>query len=155
MVAGTPKLNLELLDALLDAKRITTHQYESSVRHATTHWTHVEEALLALGIFEEMTLLKFQANHYRTHFVSTKKLSSAPLARAVLDLVDRDLATALHVLPVKHDAKNDELTIVTVHPGDTDVLQRVRDATGVSKVRAVVARPTSIRTEIENRYGRA
>jgi response regulator RpfG family c-di-GMP phosphodiesterase len=109
---------------------------------------HVEEALLESGLMDEGQLLRFQAALYRTYFVSTKKLSLAPISDSLLRLVTQRLAARLWIFPVKYDARTGELSILTVEPDDPDVLKGVQFATRVSKVRALVARPAAIAAAI-------
>ncbi|HEX2677394.1 MAG TPA: hypothetical protein VHM19_12155, partial [Polyangiales bacterium] len=109
---------------------------------------HVEEALIEIGLLDEAQLLKFQAALYKTYFVSTKKLSSAPINDQLLKLVTHKLAQKLWVFPVKYEPRSGELSILTVEPDDPDVLKSVQFATRVSKVRALVARPAAISAAI-------
>lgn len=97
---------------------------------------------------DEGQLLRFQAALYRTYFVSTKKLSLAPISDSLLRLVTQRLAARLWIFPVKYDARTGELSILTVEPDDPDVLKGVQFATRVSKVRALVARPAAIAAAI-------
>ncbi|HET8937225.1 MAG TPA: hypothetical protein VFN67_27475, partial [Polyangiales bacterium] len=60
---------------------------------------HVEEALLESGLMDEGQLLRFQAALYRTYFVSTKKLSLAPISDSLLRLVTQRLAARLWIFP--------------------------------------------------------
>lgn len=114
------------------------------VVHAKRRGLHVEEALIQMSLLDEMQLLKFQANYYKTYFVSSKKLQSAPIHDSLLKLITHKLAAKLCVFPVKFDAKIQELSILTVQPDDLDVLKNVQFATRVPKVRALVARPAAI-----------
>lgn len=113
---------------------------------------HVEEALLESGLMDEGQLLRFQAALYRTYFVSTKKLSLAPISDSLLRLVTQRLAARLWIFPVKYDARTGELSILTVEPDDPDVLKGVQFATRVSKVRALVARPAAIAAAIRQHF---
>ncbi len=122
---------------------------EAAVLYAKRRQIHVEEALLQMGLFDEMTLLKFQASMYQTYFVSTRKLATAPIHDSLLKLITHKLAAKLCVFPVKFDAKAQELSILTVQPDDLDVLKSVQFATRVPKVRALVARPAAIQAAIK------
>ena len=102
-----------------------------------------------MGLLDEMQLLKFQASLYKTYFVSSKKLASAPIPDSLLKLIPHKLAAKLCVFPVKYDAKAQELSILTVQPDDLDVLKSVQFATRVPKVRALVARPAAIQAAIK------
>lgn len=121
---------------------------EQAEIYAKRRKLHVEEALLEGGALDEGQLLRFQAAHYRTYFVSTKKLSLAPISDTLLRLVTHKLAAKLWVFPVKYDQRTGELSILTVEPDDPDVLKNIQFATRVSKVRALVARPAAIAAAI-------
>ena len=105
-----------------------------------------------MGVLEEAQLLKFQANYYKTYFVSTKKLSHAPINEALLRLVPLKLASKLCVFPVKYDQRSGELSVLTAQPDDLDVLKNVQFATRVPKIRALVARPAAIEAAILVHY---
>ena len=49
---------------------------EAAVLFAKRRALHVEEALLQMGLLDEMQLLKFQAHLYQTYFVSTRRSRS-------------------------------------------------------------------------------
>lgn len=139
-----PRINTKLLDALAAEGVVHAADMDGIVVHAKRRGLHVEEALIQMGLLDEMQLLKFQANYYKTYFVSSKKLQSAPIHDSLLKLITHKLAAKLCVFPVKFDAKTQELSILTVQPDDLDVLKNVQFATRVPKVRALVARPAAI-----------
>ena len=144
----TPRVNQKLLRALVAEGAITQSDAEQAELYAKRRRVHVEEALLEGGALDESQLLKFQAAHYRTYFVSTKKLSLAPISDTLLKLVSHRLAAKLCIFPVKYEPRTGELSILTVEPDDPDVLKNVQFATRVSKVRALVARPAAIQAAI-------
>jgi putative nucleotidyltransferase with HDIG domain len=139
-----PRINTKLLDALAAESLVQASEMDAIVVHAKRRGLHVEEALIQMGLLDEMQLLKFQASYYKTYFVSSKKLQSAPIHDSLLKLVPHKLAAKLCVFPVKFDAKIQELSILMVQPDDLDVLKNVQFATRVPKVRALVARPSAI-----------
>ena len=139
-----PRVNQKLLRALVAEGVISQANAEQVESYAKRRRLHVEEALLETEILDEPQLLKFQAAHYRTYFVSTKKLSLAPISDTLLKLVTHKLALKLCIFPVKYEARSGELSILTVEPDDPDVLKSVQFATRVAKVRALVARPAAI-----------
>jgi putative nucleotidyltransferase with HDIG domain len=139
-----PRINSKLLDALAAEGMVHAADMDGIVVHAKRRGLHVEEALIQMGLLDEMQLLKFQANYYKTYFVSSKKLQSAPIHDSLLKLITHKLAAKLCVFPVKFDSKLQELSILTVQPDDLDVLKNVQFATRVPKVRALVARPAAI-----------
>jgi response regulator RpfG family c-di-GMP phosphodiesterase len=136
------------LRALVAEGVISQANAEQVELYAKRRRLHIEESLLESEILDEAQLLKFQAAHYRTYFVSTKKLSLAPISDALLKLVTHKLAVKLCIFPVKYEARTGELSILTVEPDDPDVLKSVQFATRVSKVRALVARPAAIQAAI-------
>jgi response regulator RpfG family c-di-GMP phosphodiesterase len=136
------------LRALVAEGVISQANAEQVELYAKRRRLHIEESLLESEILDEAQLLKFLAAHYRTFFVSTKKLSLAPISDALLKLVTHKLAVKLCIFPVKYEARTGELSILTVEPDDPDVLKSVQFATRVSKVRALVARPAAIQAAI-------
>ena len=141
---SSPRINQKLLRALVAEGLVSQTDAEQAELHAKRRRVHVEEALLEVGTLDEGQLLRFQATHYRTYFVSTKKLSQAPISDSLLRLVTHRLAAKLWIFPVKYDQRTGELSILTVEPDDPDMLKSVQFATRVSKVRALVARPAAI-----------
>lgn len=147
-----PRVHTKLLDALLEQGLIAAEDHEAAALFAKRRQLHVEEAIIQMGLLSEVDLLRFQAAHYKTHFVSTKKLASAKIHDSLLKLVTHKLATKLCVFPVKYDAKQQELSILAVEPDDLDVLKNVQFATRVPKVRALVARPAAIQAAIRAHF---
>jgi response regulator RpfG family c-di-GMP phosphodiesterase len=147
-----PRVNQKLLRALVAEGIISQSDAEQAELYAKRRRLHVEESLLESEVLDEAQLLKFQAAHYRTYFVSTRKLSLAPISDALLKLVTHKLALKLCIFPVKYEARTGELSILTVEPDDPDVLKSVQFATRVSKVRALVARPAAIQAAIRQHF---
>ncbi len=127
---------------------ISQAEAEQAELYAKRRRLHVEEGLIEAELLDETQLLKFQAAYYKTYFVSTKKLSTAPISDSLLKLVTHKLAAKLCVFPVKYEPRIGELSILTVEPDDPDVLKNVQFATRVAKVRALVARPAAIQAAI-------
>ncbi len=127
---------------------ITQVDADQAELYAKRRRVHVEEALIEVGALDETQLLKFLAARYKTFFVSTKKLSTAPISDSLLQLITHKLAVKLCIFPVKYEQRTGELSILTVEPDDPDVLKNVQFATRVSKVRALVARPAAIQAAI-------
>jgi response regulator RpfG family c-di-GMP phosphodiesterase len=146
---GAPRVNTKLLDGLVAESLIAQVDHEAAASYAKRRQIHVEEALIQMGLLDEAQLLKFQANLYKTFFVSSKKLSTAPIPESLLKLVPHKLAAKLCIFPVRFDAKAQELSILTVEPDDLDVLKSVQFATRVPKVKALVARPAAIQAAIK------
>jgi len=149
---AAPRINQKLLRALVAEGVVSQADAEQAEIFAKRRKVHVEEALLEGGALDEGQLLRFQAAHYRTYFVSTKKLSLAPISDTLLRLVTHKLAAKLWIFPVKYDQRTGELSILTVEPDDPDVLKSVQFATRVSKVRALVARPAAIAAAIRMHF---
>ena len=143
-----PRINQKLLRALVAEGVISQGESEQAELYAKRRRLHVEEGLIEAEVLDETQLLKFQASYYKTYFVSTKKLSTAPISDSLLKLVTHKLAAKLCVFPVKYDPRIGELSILTVEPDDPDVLKSVQFATRVAKVRALVARPAAIQAAI-------
>lgn len=150
--APAPTINTPLLRALVSEGALSQSDADAAALYAKRRSLHVEEALIQAGYFDEPRLLKFQAAYYKTHFVSTQKLSSAPIADGLLRLIPHKLATRYCVFPVRFDARAGELMILTVEPDDLEVLKNVQWATRVPKVRALVARPAAIQAAIQVHY---
>jgi len=149
---GVPRINLKLLRALVDRRLITAAQASSVEAYARAQGIHIEEALIETGMLEEVRLLRFQAEHYRTYFVSTQKLARANISHALLRLVHYRLANTVWIFPVKYDARRDELSILTIEPDDVDLLKRVQLSTRVASIKALVARPAAIAAAIRRHF---
>ncbi|HEX4351891.1 MAG TPA: hypothetical protein VHZ95_03235, partial [Polyangiales bacterium] len=127
-----PRVNQKLLRALVAEGVVSQADAEQAELYAKRRRAFVEESLLETGVLDEPQLLKFLAAHYRTYFVSTKKLSLAPISDTLLKLVTHKLAVKLCIFPVKYEPRTGELSILTVEPDDPDVLKNVQFATRVS-----------------------
>jgi len=147
-----PSVNTKLLRALVGEGALSNSDADAAALYAKRRSLHFEEALLQAGYFDEASLLRFQAKYYKTNFVSTQKLASAPISDSLLRLVPHKLANRFCVFPVRYDSKAGELMILTVAPDDLEVLKNVQWATRVPKVRALVARPAAILAAIQVHY---
>lgn len=147
-----PRINTSLLHALVAEGLISRSDSDAASLYARRRGLHVEEAILQVGTLDEGSLLKFQANFYRTQFVSTQKLSRAPISESLLRLIPHKLAMKFHVFPVRFDMRNGVLSLLTVQPDDLEVLKNVQFATRVPKLRALVARPAAIEAAIRVHY---
>jgi response regulator RpfG family c-di-GMP phosphodiesterase len=143
-----PRINQKLLRALVADGVISQSEAEQAELYAKRRRLYIEEGLIESEVLDETQLLKFQASYYKTYFVSTKKLSTAPISDSLLKLVTHKLAAKLCIFPVKYEPRIGELSILTVEPDDPDVLKSVQFATRVAKVRALVARPAAIQAAI-------
>jgi response regulator RpfG family c-di-GMP phosphodiesterase len=143
-----PRINQKLLRALVADGVISQAEAEQAELYAKRRRLYIEEGLIEAEVLDENQLLKFQASYYKTYFVSTKKLSTAPISDSLLKLVTHKLAAKLCIFPVKYEPRIGELSILTVEPDDPDVLKSVQFATRVAKVRALVARPAAIQAAI-------
>jgi response regulator RpfG family c-di-GMP phosphodiesterase len=143
-----PRINQKLLRALVADGVISQAEAEQAELYAKRRRLYIEEGLIEAEVLDENQLLKFQASYYKTYFVSTKKLSTAPISDSLLKLVTHKLAAKLCIFPVKYEPRIGELSILTVEPDDPDVMKSVQFATRVAKVRALVARPAAIQAAI-------
>lgn len=147
-----PRINQKLLRALVAEGVISQGAAEQAELYAKRRRLHIEEGLIEAEVLDENQLLKFQAAYYKTYFVSTKKLSTAPISESLLKLITHKLALKLCIFPVKYEPRIGELSILTVEPDDSDVLKTVQMATRVAKVRALVARPAAILAAIRMHF---
>lgn len=146
--APPPRVHTKLLDALVAEGLIAKEDHEAASLYARRRQLHIEEAIIQMGLLDEAALLKFQANYYKTQFVSSKNLSTAKISEQLLKFVPHKLAAKLCVFPVKYDARAQELSILMVEPDDLDQLKSVQFGTRLPKVRALVARPAAIQAAI-------
>jgi putative nucleotidyltransferase with HDIG domain len=147
-----PKINQKLLRALVAEGSITQGDAEQAELYAKRRRMHVEEALIEIGVVDEAQLLKLLAAYYKTYFVSTKKLASAPINESLLKLITHKLAAKLCVFPVKYEQRTGELSILCVEPDDPDTLKSVQFGTRVGRVKALVARPAAIQAAIRHHF---
>ncbi|MFC1642747.1 HD domain-containing phosphohydrolase [Myxococcota bacterium] len=142
-----------LLDRLLADGIVSVEQRERVLALAESMQQPVSEALLDARVLDEPELLKYQANLYRTRFVSTEKLAKADIDLTVLELLPRKIAEHHLVFPVLFDPELQVLSIVTPEPDNADALKEVQLASGAREVRAFVGRPRAVRAAINRSYG--
>jgi response regulator RpfG family c-di-GMP phosphodiesterase len=149
-MAQAPKSRL--LERLVAEKLITPEHQEAALNIAARTGDRVEEALLELKAIDELTLLKHLATVYKTRFVSTEKLAKAEIDPTTLAKVPRKLAERAMVFPVLYDPQTSTLSVVVADPGDIQVLEDARVASGVKEVRGFVGRPRAIKAAIGKAY---
>ena len=100
----------------------------------------------------EADLLKALANHYKTPFITTEKLSKFTFAQATLDLVPKRVAESLDVCPILFNQSTQLLTVVTADPDNLEALNEVQLVSGVREVKGIVARPAAVRAAVAKAY---
>src|SRR5688572_19359326 len=111
-----------------------------------------EDVLIENDILTEAALLKALSGIYRTHFVSTEKLSKADIPRATVQMIPRRVAETLGVFPVLFDRQTSVLSIVTADPDNAEILREVKLVSGAKDVKAFVARPAAVNAAIKKHH---
>jgi response regulator RpfG family c-di-GMP phosphodiesterase len=153
-VAGslaTPKS--KAADLLLRAQLLQKATYEHVLSLVRENNERAEEVLLEQDLFSEADLLKALSGIYRTHFVSTDKLSKADIPRATVQMIPRRVAETLGVFPVLFDPRSSVLSVVTPDPDNADMLREVQLVSGAKEVKAFVARPAAVNAAIRKHHG--
>ena len=142
----------EIVDLLLAGGVISREQYTGAVNHYKSYGGFIEESLIEIGAIDEETLLKTLANHYKTRFVTTAKLSKADISQKVLERVPREFATKHNIFPILYDEESSTLSMVTTNPSDLEVEQEVCRAARALRVRSYLGRPAAIKAAIAKFY---
>ncbi len=140
-------------DLLLRAQVLQRDQFERVVALVQQNGERAEEVIIDNDIMSEADLLKSLSAVYRTHFVSTQKLSNADIPRATVQMIPRRVAETLGVFPVLFDRQKNVLSVVTADPDNTDVLRDIKLVSGANEVKAFVARPAAIAAAIRKHHG--
>ena len=140
-------------DLLLRAQVLQRDQFERVVALVQQNGDRAEEVIIDNDIMSEGDLLKSLSAVYRTHFVSTQKLSNADIPRATVQMIPRRVAETLGVFPVLFDRQKNVLSVVTADPDNTDVLRDIKLVSGANEVKAFVARPAAIAAAIRKHHG--
>lgn len=141
-----------IADKLLEAKAISSEQYEGAICRLRAYGGHIEEHLIEMGALTEEVLLKHLAGIYRTRYVTTEKLQKANLSRAVLDRVPARVVEATGFFPILWDGDKRMLSVVTSDPDNLEALNEVRIATSARDVQTFVARPAAVKALISKWY---
>ena len=145
-------INKRIADRLLDDGVIDESDFMRSVEFAKRKQKRIEEVMLELDVIDETKLLKYIATLHKTQFVSTGRLQKAKVDREAIKVVSYKLAKHYGVYPLVLDRKNDKLVVATADPDNTEAIQELRMATGVSRVMAMVARPAAVLAAIARGY---
>ncbi|MBN1653625.1 MAG: DUF4388 domain-containing protein [Deltaproteobacteria bacterium] len=146
------RLNSDLLEGLISAGFFSKQELQAVLKVAGRRDHYVEELLINMGYVEEADLLNFQANFYRAQFISSQKLSTVAVDKALLKLVPQKLAERLIVFPILFSQPKQSLTILTVQPDDLDIIKEVQFAARVHDVKALIARESAIQAAISKHY---
>jgi response regulator RpfG family c-di-GMP phosphodiesterase len=147
-----PRVNDDFLKALVAEGAVTENELHAAQQISRRRSLFVEEVLLQMECLSEADMLKYQSAWYKTQFVSTQKLSSAPIDKTLLKILPQKVADKLCVFPVMFSPKNQLLTVLVPQPDDLDLIEQVRFATRVHQVKALVARPGAIKAAIQKHY---
>jgi response regulator RpfG family c-di-GMP phosphodiesterase len=153
IAAASHAMDRRIGDFLLKEGLLKPEQFEAVVQHVQRTGDRIEEAVLELGFVSEADLLKALAAHHRTRFVTTEKLAKAEIQRPTLQMVPRNIAEAVGVLPVMFDAATRVLSVVTADPDNLEVLREVQLVSGAKEVSAFIARPAAVKAGIAKAYG--
>ena len=139
---------MKAADLLLKAQAITIDQHISIEANVKRSGERAEEVIIDAGVMSEAELLRALSGAYRTHFVSTDKLSKAEIPRATVQMVPRRVAETLGVFPVMFDAENNVLSVVTADPDNESMLREIQLVSGAKQVKAFVTRPAAVSAAI-------
>jgi response regulator RpfG family c-di-GMP phosphodiesterase len=131
--------------------RITRELAQAALQHRSVTGQRLEEALLDVGIREDQ-LLRLLAETYRCQYISTEKLGTATVNKAILGLVPRRIAEQRLVVPVLLDRQQSVLSVVMASPDDRETLKQLEVATQVKVVRPLVARPAAVKAAVAKFY---
>jgi response regulator RpfG family c-di-GMP phosphodiesterase len=148
---ATPKTKAAAL--LLRAQALQKEQFDRVIALVRENDDRAEEVIVDNDIMSEADLLKALSAVYRTHFVSTDKLSKADIPRATVQMIPRRVAETLGVFPVLFDRQKNVLSVVTADPDNVDVLGDIKLVSGANEVKAFVARPAAIAAAIRKHHG--
>ena len=147
-------INQRVADRLLAEGRMLKVDHSRAVEYATRHRGRIEDALIELEIFAEGDLLKYIATLFGTRFVSTERLAKVTIDPKVVGKVSPKTADLHGVFPVLYDDAKKVLSVVTADPDNDVALHEIKMAAGVRDVKALVARPASVRAAIAHHYHR-
>lgn len=146
------KPKIKAADLLARAQILSRAQYERALSLMRTADERSEDVLIDNDVLSESDLLKALSGIYRTHFVSTEKLSKADIPRATVQMIPRKVAETLGVFPVLFDPQSSVLSVVTPDPDDLDMLREVKLVSGAREVKAFVARPAAVASAIRKHH---
>ncbi len=150
--APLPAKAKKVCDVLIRDKLFGPEKLEAIFMRVQRGGERVEEAVIQLGLIDEPKLLKSLAAHYQVFFVSTEKLAKAEPGRSTLALIPQRFAEESGVCPIQYDASTKTLTVVTADPENLELLREVQFASGAREVKAVLARPASVKALIAKAY---
>jgi len=137
----------------LRAQVLARPQFERVVALVHQLDERAEDVIIENDVLTEADLLKALSAIYRTHFVSTEKLSKAEIPRATVQMIPRRVAETLGVFPVLFDRQTAVLSVVTADPDNAEMLRDVKLVSGASEVKAFVTRPAAIMAAIRKHHG--
>ncbi len=140
-------------DLLLRARVLPREHFERVMALVEKNGERSEEAIIAGDVMSEGELLKALSSVYRTHFVSTEKLSKADIPRATVQMIPRKVAETLGMFPVLFDPQRNVLSVVTADPDNADMLRDIKLVSGAQNVKAFVARPAAVAAAIRKHHG--
>ena len=140
-------------DLLLRAQVLQRPMFDRVVALVNQRDERAEEIIIESDMLSEADLLKALSAIYRTHFVSTDKLSKADIPRATVQMIPRRVAETLGVFPVLFDRQKSVLSVVTADPDNAEVLRDIKLVSGANDVKAFVARPAAIAAAIRKHHG--
>lgn len=148
---ATPKN--KAADLLYRAQVLQKSEYDRVVGAVRDTSDRAEDVIIDSEILSEADLLKALSGIYRTHFVSTERLSKADIPRATVQMIPRRVAETLGVFPVLFDRASNVLSVVTPDPDNAEILREVKLVSGARDVKAFVARPAAVNAAIRKHHG--
>lgn len=133
-------------ELLVEEGYLTVEQLEEALRVQEKKRDRIGSILIDLGYLTEATFLEFLAN---TPGIASVELPRCEIDRAVLDLVPKDVARRLEVVPI--GKLRNLLTVAMVCPLDEASQKELESLTGL-KVKPVLCSKTAVQGALERYY---
>lgn len=138
---------------LIDRKLITPEQLQRALEYQKKDPRSLGEILHTFKLLSEEDLLKVLSIELGTEYFPTDILMDMDVPSSVLAFLPRDRANELMVCPLEYNVESDVLLVAMAYPQRLNVIDQVKELTGVTRVETCVCFEFTLYRLINKNYG--
>ncbi len=152
MVSGSTETEALIAGVLVTRGVATSEALATARERVAAEGGSVIDLLLRLNLVREIDVLRAFAEFYGTRFVRAETLRSAQVDAELIQRIDAQRAEDLGICPLRFDAVNGELTVVSSIPQAAQVASELRTLVGIRGVHVFVATPGAVAALLRRSY---
>ena len=138
---------------LVERRLITADQLQRALEYQKKDSRSLGEILHSFKLLNDEDLLKVLSIELGIDYFPTDILLEMDVPSGVLAFISHDKALELMVCPLEYNVESDALLVAMAYPQRMNVVDQVRDLTGVAKVEACLCFEFTLYSLVNKNYG--